>query len=93
MSQGDTMDVVARDEADDRRWTLRRAHPMTTSLDGPRLALGESVEVVPASQLEGAVALLDEFDRYASVDDGTAYAGSPFEARVQAFLRFRRGGR
>src|SRR4051812_5469477 len=33
------------------RWTLTRSHPMTTSFDGPRLALGESVEVVPASQL------------------------------------------
>lgn len=29
-----------------RRWTLKRNGPMTTSLDGPKLALGESVEVI-----------------------------------------------
>jgi hypothetical protein len=36
---------------EDRPCTLTRSHPMTTSLDGPRLELGESVSVVEESRL------------------------------------------
>lgn len=42
--------MTRQSSSDDRRWTLTRSHPMTTSFDGPRLELGESVEVVPAAE-------------------------------------------
>lgn len=32
-----------------RRWTLDGSHPITTRLDGPRLRLGERVEVIEAA--------------------------------------------
>lgn len=37
--------------ADGRRWTLHRANVFATMFDGPKLALGERVEVVPIARL------------------------------------------
>lgn len=39
-----------------------------------------------AGDLEVAVGLLDEFDRYVSTPDDTGYGTSPFRERVLAFL-------
>lgn len=38
------------------------------------------------ARLRPLIEALDHFDRYASVDDGTPYAGSPFQAEVRALL-------
>lgn len=37
-------------------------------------------------RIEGLEGALAEFDAYASVDDGTPYAGSPFEQKIRATL-------
>jgi hypothetical protein len=46
----------------EQRWTLRRSHPMTTSIEGPRLELGESLEVCPTEELALAQRGVEDLD-------------------------------
>ena len=71
---------------DERRWTLTRSHPMTTSLDGPRLALGESVAVVPLSQLEEARAESERRRKRANAEYAKVHAERERAERAEAEL-------
>lgn len=68
---------------DRRRWTLYRGHPMTTSLDGPKLDLGEAVDVMPVAEHEARLARVTTAARDALdlADSGWMYA--PEHAREQ----------
>lgn len=66
-------------------WERDRSYGQAVCETGLR-AVHETELAASSAEVERLRALLDEFDRYASVPDDTAYVGSPFQSRVHESL-------
>ena len=72
--------VLGNIERDERRWTLGRDYTTggVRAYEGPAMKAGDEVEVVPASQLRGAVEALRALEAWAArMPDAGLKSGDP----------------